>query len=180
MGNTEGIAICGCIEICHLKGLFQGSKDVEPGKPPNWWFVIYDSEKALQSLEFNWDFMGTYTNYYNIHIEIVLLQCFSCCETQHRQQISELRGEVEALSFELSQLKPVLALVLIVKTFVLMHLPSACCFLDPIQSMYIQNAFHLVYTSFTSDMVSAKSIAVNQNIQANGAGVREFSDRWYQ
>ena len=35
----------------------------------------------------------------------MLLKCFTCCETQHKQQISELRGEVEALSFELSQLK---------------------------------------------------------------------------
>ena len=30
---------------------------------------------------------------------------FTCCRTQHQQQITELRDEVEALKFELSQLK---------------------------------------------------------------------------
>ena len=31
--------------------------------------------------------------------------CFTCCRTHHQQQITELTGEVEALRFELSQLK---------------------------------------------------------------------------
>ena len=31
--------------------------------------------------------------------------CFTCCRAQHQQQIIELRGEIEALKFELSQLK---------------------------------------------------------------------------
>ena len=31
--------------------------------------------------------------------------CFTCCRTQHQQQITELRSEVEALKFEISQLK---------------------------------------------------------------------------
>ena len=31
--------------------------------------------------------------------------CFTCCRTQHQQQITELRGEVEALRFEFAQLK---------------------------------------------------------------------------
>ena len=31
--------------------------------------------------------------------------CFTCCRAQHQQQIIELRGEMEALKSELSQLK---------------------------------------------------------------------------
>ena len=38
-------------------------------------------------------------------------------------------------------------------------LPSACCFL---QSTYMHNAFHYVYTSFVSDLVLAKSVAVGK------------------
>ena len=39
------------------------TKDVQPGKPPKWCFVIHDSEEALQSLESNWDLVNVQTNW---------------------------------------------------------------------------------------------------------------------
>ena len=39
------------------------TKDDRPGKPPKWWFVIHDSEDALQALESNWDWIHVQTNW---------------------------------------------------------------------------------------------------------------------
>ena len=38
-------------------------KDVQPGKPPRWWFVIHDSEESLQALEENWGSVHVQTNW---------------------------------------------------------------------------------------------------------------------
>ena len=54
-----------------------------------------------------------------------------------------------------------------VQTLVLTRLPSACCFPDLFQSMYTKNTFHLCLHIVVSDLVPAKSIAVNENIEAD-------------
>ena len=55
-----------------------------------------------------------------------------------------------------------------VQRLVLTRLPSACCFPVTFQSTYTQNAFHLyTYTAFISDLVPAKSVAVDKNVEAD-------------
>ena len=57
-------------------------------------------------------------------------------------------------------------LFLIVQTLILMHLPSACCFPDPFQSVYMQTSSY-VYRSFISGLLPVKSIAVNKNVKVD-------------
>ena len=49
-----------------------------------------------------------------------------------------------------------------VQTLVLTRLPSACCFPVTFQSTYTKNAFYLTYIAFISDLVPAKSVAVDK------------------
>ena len=51
------------------------------------------------------------------------------------------------------------------QTLVLTRLPSGCCFPVTFHSTYTQNAFHII-----SDLVPAKSIAVDKSVEADWTG----------